>query len=61
MLNQAKTLLRSDSRFLKTNSNSLLELYKVLSSTMLHISDNVVTKNKSFIYILKSKSPKIEP
>ena len=61
MLNQAKTLLRSDSRFLKTNSNSLLELYKVLSSAMLHISDNVVTKNKSFIYILKSKSPKIEP
>ena len=61
MLDQAKTLLRSDSRFLKTNSNSLLELYKVLSSTMLHISDNVVTKNKSFIYILKSKSPKIEP
>ena len=61
MLNQAKPLLRSDSRFLKTNSNSLLELYKVLSSTMLHISDNVVTKNKSFIYILKSKSPKIEP
>ena len=61
MLNQAKTLLRSDSRFLKTNSNSLLELYKVLSSTVLHISDNVVTKNKSFIYILKSKSPKIEP
>ena len=61
MLNQAKPLLRSDSRFLKTNSNSLLELYKVLSSTMLHISDNVVTKTKSFIYILKSKSPKIEP
>ena len=61
MLNQAKPLLRSDSRFLKTNSNSLLELYKVLSSTMLHISDNVVTKNKSFIYMLKSKSPKIEP
>ena len=61
MLNQAKTLLRSDSRFLNTNSNSLLELYKVLSSAKLHTSDNLITKNKSFMYILKSKGPKIEP
>ena len=61
MLNQAKTLLRSDSRFLNTISNSLLELYHVLSWAELYNSDNVITKNKSFINILKSNGPKIEP
>ena len=60
MLNQAKTLLRSLPRFLNTIPNSLLELYKVLSSANLHTSDNVITKNKSSINILKSKGPKIE-
>ena len=59
MLNQAETLLRLNSRFLNTISNSLLELYKVLSSAKLYISDNVITKNKSFINALKSKGPKI--
>ena len=61
MLNQAKTLLRSVSRFLNTVSNSLLELHKVLASAELHTSGNVITKNKSFINILKSYGPKIEP
>ena len=61
MLNQAKTLLRSLPRFLNTMPNSLLELYKVLPSANLHTSDNVITKSKSFINILKSKGPKIEP
>ena len=60
-MKQPKTLLIPDSRFLNTISNSLLELYKVLSLAKLHTSDNVITKNKSFINILKSKGPKIEP
>ena len=33
----------------------------MLSLTKLHTSDNVITKNKSFINILKRKGPKIEP
>ena len=49
MLNQAKTSL----------SNSILELYKVLSSVKLLTSD-IVIKNKSFINILKRKDPEIE-
>ena len=61
MLNQAKTLLRSDSRFLNTISKSLIERYKMLSLAKLHTSDNVITKNKSFINILKTKGPNIEP
>ena len=51
MLNQAKASL----------SNSILELYKVLSSVKLLTSDIVITKNKSFINILKRKDPEIEP
>ena len=61
MLNQAKTLLRPVSRLLNTISNSLLELYRVLSLAKVHTSDNVIIKNKSFTNILKSKHPKIEP
>ena len=60
-MNEAKTLLRSDSRILNTISNSLLELYKVLTSAKLHTSDNVITKKKSFINTLKSNDPKTEP
>ena len=60
-MNEAKTLLRSDSRILNTISNSLLELYKVLTSAKLHTSDNVITKKKSFIDTSKSNDPKIEP
>ena len=61
LLNQVKTLFRSVSRFPNTISNSLLELYKVLLSAKLRTSDNVITKNKLFINVLKSKGPKIEP
>ena len=61
MLNQAKALLRSVPRFLNTTSNSLLEIYKILSLAKLHFKDNVTTKNKSSIIILKSKGPKTEP
>ena len=58
MLNLARTLLRSDSRFLNTISHSLLELYNVLSLAKLHTSDNVI-KNKSFINILKVRILKL--
>ena len=61
MMNEAKTLLRSDSRILSTISNSLLELYNVLTSAKLCTSDNVITKKKSFINTLKSNDPKFEP
>ena len=61
LMNQVKTLFRSVSRFPNTISNSLLELYKVLLSAKLRTSDNVITKNKSFVNVLKSKGPKIEP
>ena len=61
MLNQAKALLRSVPRFLDTISSSLLEICKMLSLAKLHFKDNVTTKNKSSIIILKSKGPKIEP
>ena len=46
MLNQVKILLGSVSRFLNTSSNSLLKLYKVLTSAKLYTSDNVITINK---------------
>ena len=46
MLNQVKTLLGSVSRFLNTSSNSLLRLYKVLTSAKLYTSDNVIIINK---------------
>ena len=50
MLNQTKTSL----------SNSILELYKVLTLVKLLTSD-IVIKKKSFINILKRKDPEIEP
>ena len=59
MFNQTQTL-RSDSRFLNTISDFLLELYIVLPLAKLHTSGNVTTKIKSFLNILKSKGPKIQ-
>ena len=53
MLNQAKTLLRSVSRFLSTIPDFVLEPQKVLSSAKVHTSDIVITKNKLFTNILK--------
>ena len=67
ILNQVKTLLRFSFKISKNSnlifliSNSLLELFKVLSSAKLHTLDNVITKNKPFMNILRSKGPKIEP
>ena len=39
----------------------MLELYKVLPSVKLLTSKIVITKDKSFINILKRKDPEIEP
>ena len=44
-----------------TVPNSLSQLYSVLSSAKLHISDLIWKRNKSLIKMLKSNGPKTDP
>ena len=44
-----------------TVPNSLLQLWNVLSSAKLHISDLTWRRYKSLMTMLKSKGPKIDP
>ena len=61
ILNQFKTFFRSYTKFWNITERFLLQLYKVLSSAKLQTWDRFINRNKSFMKILKSRGPSMDP
>ena len=61
VLNQNKIFFISNVRFSLMRNKFLSHEYRVLSSAKLHISDFSIKKNISFMNILNSSGPNIDP